>query len=174
MKVLNNILKKVIEFNYMKTEFYRDAFQRTSWLFRKHAEWFNYKRKLIIIPAKFTKTHEERKVNLTPSFSEILYYYLEAGNELRYPAYRTWQTNLIRWSILSGIEDSINISAGTLRKLGKAGCWKAVMLKYGWWRRRGIPVQRHSNIITIMIGLQKSGSSSKKKRPVGYKDQYDF
>ncbi|MBU4038044.1 MAG: tyrosine-type recombinase/integrase [Proteobacteria bacterium] len=97
--------------------------------FSNHADWFNHKRKLIIIPAKYTKTHEERKVNLTPQFSEILYYYLEAGNILRYPAYQTWQTDLIRWSSLAGIEDAINISIGTCVKHGKAGCWKAAMLK---------------------------------------------
>jgi integrase len=108
--------------------------------FSEHSDWFNHKRKLIIIPAKFTKTHEERKVNLTPQFSEILYYYLEAGNELRYPAYQTWQTNLIRWSILAGIEDAINISAGTLRKT-----WESWLLESGYVEIRVMASQGHSS-----------------------------
>ena len=70
-----------------------------------------------------TKTSEERKVNLTPQFSEILYYYLEGGNRLEYPVYQTWQANLIRWASQAGIKDSINISGALYGRPGKAGYW---------------------------------------------------
>lgn len=108
--------------------------------FSEHADWFNYKRRMIILPAKFTKTHEERKVNLTPQFSEILYYYLEGGNKLRYPTYQTWQTNLIRWSILAGIEDAVNISGGTLRKT-----WESWLLESGYVEIRVMASQGHTS-----------------------------
>ena len=48
-------------------------------LFAEHPEWFHFNRKIIIIPKNYTKTKDERKVNLTPQFSELLYYFLHVA-----------------------------------------------------------------------------------------------
>jgi hypothetical protein len=52
-------------------------------LFADHPEWFNLNHKIIIIPRKYTKTQDERKVNLTPQFSELLYYFLHGGHKMK-------------------------------------------------------------------------------------------
>jgi len=55
-----------------KTELYTGMRFKELHLFSEHPAWFRYDRRLIILPAKHTKTSEVRKVNLTPRFSEIL------------------------------------------------------------------------------------------------------
>lgn len=90
-------------------------------LFAEHPEWFNYKRKIIVIPRKYTKTDFERKVNLTPAFSELLYYYLQK-NKLKYPSYQAWSADLRRWAQTAAIDHPEDLSAGTARKTwGESG-----------------------------------------------------
>jgi integrase len=140
VKSIIDVIPKMRHKMAFKTELYTGMRFKELHDFSGHADWFNHKRKLIILPAKYTKTHEERKVNLTPQFSEILYYYLEAGNELKYPSYQTWQMDLCRWSSLAGIEDAINISAGTLRKT-----WESWLLESGYVEIRVMASQGHSS-----------------------------
>ena len=71
-------------------------------LFAEHPEWFHFNRKIIIIPKNYTKTKDERKVNLTPQFSELLYYFLHGGHRLKYSVYQSWSANLRRWAALAG------------------------------------------------------------------------
>ncbi|OGM11673.1 hypothetical protein A2Z22_01965 [Candidatus Woesebacteria bacterium RBG_16_34_12] len=123
-----------------KTELFTGMRYKELQHFSEHPEWFKHERKLIILPGKYTKTTEERKVNLTPQFSEILYYYLEGGNQLEYPVYQTWQANLIRWASQAEIKDSINISGGTLRKT-----WESWLLESGYAEIRVMASQGHTS-----------------------------
>ncbi|PWB56521.1 MAG: hypothetical protein C3F06_01155 [Candidatus Methanoperedenaceae archaeon] len=138
-----SIIEKIPKMKHkmaFKTELYTGMRFTELHFFSENPQWFKHDRKLIILPGKYTKTSEERKVNLTPQFSEILYYYLECGNRLEFPVYQTWQANLIRWSKLAGIEDSINISAGTLRKT-----WESWVLESGYPEIRVMASQGHTS-----------------------------
>jgi len=112
--------------------------------FGEHPEWFKHSRNMIIIPKKFTKTSSERKVNLTPQFSDILEVYLEGNSELKYPSYQSWNKNLVRWADKAGIEDSINVSAGTTRKT-----FESWLLESGYNIMRILASQGHDSMTSL-------------------------
>jgi integrase len=95
-------------------------------LFADHPEWFHYNRKIIIIPKKYTKTREERKINLTPQFSELLYYFFHGDHRLKYSVYQSWASNLRRWAALAGVEHPEDLSAGSTRK-----AWESWLIESG-------------------------------------------
>lgn len=107
-------------------------------LFAVHPEWFHYNRKIIIIPKKYTKTKDERKVNLTPQFSELLYYFLHGGHKLKYSVYQSWSANLRRWATLAGIEHPEDLSAGSTRK-----AWESWLIESGFSLSRILASQGH-------------------------------
>jgi len=82
----------------------------------KHPEFFNHDRHIIILNKKYTKTKEDRKVNLTPQFSELLYYFLNGNGKLHYPSYQSWTQNIRRWATKAGIKTPTDLSAGSTRK----------------------------------------------------------
>jgi len=107
-------------------------------LFADHPGWFNFNRKIIIIPKKYTKTQEERKVNLTPQFSELLYYFLQGGHGLKYSVYQSWSANLRRWADLAGVEHPEDLSAGSTRK-----AWESWLIESGYSIMRILASQGH-------------------------------
>ena len=107
-------------------------------LFAEHPEWFNHNRKIIIIPKQYTKTKDERKVNLTPQFSELLYYFLHGGHKLKYSVYQSWSANLRRWAALAGVEHPEDLSAGSTRK-----AWESWLIESGWPLSRILASQGH-------------------------------
>ncbi len=96
-------------------------------LFAEHPEWFNFNMKIIIIPKHYTKTKDERKVNLTPQFSELLYYFHHGGHRLKYLVYQSWSANLRRWAALAELEHPEDLSAGSTRK-----AWKSWLIESGF------------------------------------------
>jgi integrase len=107
-------------------------------LFAEHPEWFHFNRKIIIIPKNYTKTKDERKVNLTPQFSEMLYYFLHGGHRLKYSVYQSWSQNLRRWAALAGVEHSEDLSAGSTRK-----AWESWLIESGCSLSRILASQGH-------------------------------
>ena len=112
--------------------------------FGEHPEWFRPERNMVIIPKKFTKTKYERKVNLTPQFSEMLTIYLEGDSELKYPSYQSWNKNLSRWAQRAGIEDYINVSAGTTCKT-----WESWLFESGFNVMRILASQGHDSMTSL-------------------------
>ncbi len=80
----------------------------------------------------------ERKVNLTPQFSELLYYFLNGGHRLKYSVYQSWSANLRRWAALAGVEHPEDLSAGSTRK-----AWEAWLIESGWSLSRILASQGH-------------------------------
>lgn len=144
---VDSIIEAIPKMSYkiaFKTNLYTGMRYKELKSFSGHPEWFNYQRRMIIIPKKFTKTSEERRVNLTPGFSETLYYYLGVGNSLHYPSYQTWQADLQRWAKKAGIQDYINISAGTLRKT-----WECWLIESGYSTLRVLYSQGHDQATSL-------------------------
>ena len=122
--MLDVIKKTAYNFSF-KTAVYTGMRYKELKAVAKHPEWHNHKRHIIIIPAKFSKTKEERKVNLTPQFSELLYYYLKSG-KLVYPSYQTWSENLRRWATEAKLTHPEDITAGSTRK-----AWESWLIESG-------------------------------------------
>lgn len=96
-------------------------------IFAKHPEFFKPDRNIIILPKKYTKTKEERKVNLTPQFSELLSFFLNGNGKLHYPSYQAWTENIRRWCKKAGIVSPDDLSAGSTRK-----SWESWLIESGY------------------------------------------
>jgi hypothetical protein len=92
-----SIIEKIPKMKHkmaFKTELYTGMRFKELHLFSMHPEWFRYDRRLIILPAKYTKTSEERKVNLTPQSRKSFTITWRAGTDWIFPyirlGKRTW------------------------------------------------------------------------------------
>ena len=137
-KIIEVIPKPEYQMSF-KTAVYTGMRYKELRLFAEHKEWFNYKRKIIIIPKKFTKTKSERKINLTPAFAELLYYFLQKNNLVYPQAYQSWTDDLRRWAKNAGIENYMDLSAGTTRKT-----WESWLIESGHTISKILASQGHN------------------------------
>lgn len=144
VKSIESNINKIIYKMSFKTAFYTGMRFKELRDFANHPEWHNFKRAIILIPKSFTKTNNERKINLTPTFNELLFYFLQS-NKLKYSSYQAWSADLRRWAKMSGIDHPEDLSAGTSRKT-----WESWLIESGFNINKILASQGHTMNVSIV------------------------
>lgn len=144
VKSMESKINKMVYKMDFKTAFYTGMRFKELKCFADHPEWHNYKRALILIPKKYTKTDSERKINLTPGFNDLLYFFLQS-NKLKYPSYQAWSADLRRWGTLACIEHPEDLSAGTSRKT-----WESWLIESGFNINKILASQGHTMNVSVV------------------------
>lgn len=112
----------------LKTAFYTGMRYAELLKFKQNPKkYFNYNRKIIILPKEVTKTNEERKINLTPQFSELLNLFIQGNGEFIYPKdYESWSGNLRRWSKKANLVHPEDFTVNITRKT-----WESWLIESG-------------------------------------------
>ena len=119
--------------------------------FSKHPEWLNIKYYAIIIPAKFSKTKENRYSYLTKTFAESLDTYLTFG-KLWYPIkknsknktipdYNSWNQWYKRIALKAKLDNPHEVKAKISRK-----SWESWLIKSDYLHVKVFISQGHSDL----------------------------